>query len=81
MWRAQGFATSSRLPDTRTESISPGEELRIPRPAKQEVALGNEADHAELVTAALTKERVDFVHPTDNVRADANPPIGGLVLA
>jgi len=25
--------------------------------------LGDEADHSELATAALTKERVDFVHP------------------
>ena len=30
--------------------------------------LGDEADHLELATAAFTKERVDFVHPTDKIR-------------
>ena len=30
--------------------------------------LGDEADHPELATAALTKQRVDFVHPTDKIR-------------
>jgi len=29
--------------------------------------LGDEADHSELASAALTKERVDFVHPTDKI--------------
>ncbi len=36
--------------------------------------LGDEADHAELASASLTKERVDFVHPTDKIR----PPAGNL---
>ena len=30
-------------------------------------SLGDEADHAELASASVTKERVDFVHPTDKI--------------
>ncbi len=39
--------------------------------------LGDEADHAELASASLTKERVDFVHPTDKIR----PPTSKRSLA
>ncbi len=39
--------------------------------------LGDEADHSELATAALTKQRVDFVHPTDKIR----PPTSKRSLA
>jgi len=33
-----------------------------------EARLGDEADQPELASASLTKERVDFVHPTDKIR-------------
>ncbi len=39
--------------------------------------LGDEADHPELASASLTKERVDFVHPTDKIR----PPTSKRSLA
>ena len=41
--------------------------------------LGDEADHPELATAALTKERVEFVHPTDKIRPPTSKrgPAGG----
>ena len=43
--------------------------------------LSDEADHPELASAALTRQRVDFVHPTDNIRppdVEARPCGRGL---
>jgi len=43
----------------------------------RDTRLGDEADHAELASASLTKERVDFVHATDKIR----PPTSKRSLA
>ena len=43
--------------------------------------LGDEADYSELASATVTKERVDFVHPTDKIRppdVEARPCGRGL---
>ena len=44
-----------------------------------EARLGDGADQPELVSASLTKERVDFVHPTDKIRPPTSErgPAGG----
>ncbi len=45
----------------------------------QDTRLSDEADDPELATAALTKQRVDFVHPTDKIRPPTSKrgPAGG----